>query len=251
MNPSLLACCLGALSAVACGGVADIPDTPDLRALIQSYEVPTAALDETSVARVVQDAPALNELSASFFAAQDLVESDVDQASSSSSSGTGSRIRLQGSISLQLRCPGDADEPSFDSSVNGSVSLTLAVADNKIRRSFGGDATGCKLHATRLGRTFRVQLDGPVAFDLGNDLGIGQPWSGQLLASFPGTLTVDGHEFRSLSGRLVDGVFQYLLQLDDGTVVLQLGDNDKLLSVRDGNGTWSCQEGELCALQKR
>jgi hypothetical protein len=249
VKPSLLAFCLVAMSVVACGGAADIPDTPDLRELIREYETPTASLDATSAARALHDAPALDQLSTGFLAAQRVLKDDVDRASDSSSGSTGSRIRLQGSIGLQVRCPGDADAPQYDANVNGSVSLTLAISDNRIRRSFGGDARGCVLQGTRLGRTFRVVLDGPLAFDLGSDLGIGQRWSGRLLASLPGTLTVEGHEFRSLSGLLVDGVFQYLVNLDGvGTVVLQLGGDD-VITVRDGNGVWFCREGQPCAIQ--
>ncbi|HYP97242.1 MAG TPA: hypothetical protein VER96_01125 [Polyangiaceae bacterium] len=248
MKPSLLIGCLAALSAVACGGAADIPDTPDLRGLIRDYEAPTASLDATSAAQTLHGAPALDELSTGFLAAQNVLDSDVNQASKTSSGSTGSRIRLQGSIGLQIRCPGEASQPNLDESVNGSISITLAIADTKIRRSFGGDAKHCALQGTRAGRTVRVELDGQVAFDLGNDIGIGQRWSGKLLASLPGTLTVDGHEFRSISGLLSDGVFQYLVNVDSGTVVLQLGGDD-VITVRDGNGTWFCREGEPCAMQ--
>ena len=248
MKPSLLIGCLASLSAVACGGAADIPDTPDLRQLIQDYEAPTASLNATSAAQTLQTSPALDELSAGFHAAHDVLDRDVNQASTTSSGSAGSRIRLQGSIGLQIRCPGDADQPSLDESANGSIAITLAIADTKIRRSFGGDAKHCVLQGTRVGRTVRVELDGAVAFDLGGDLGIGQRWSGNLLASLPGTLTVEGHEFHTISGLLSDGVFQYLVKVDGGTVVLQLGGDD-VVTVRDGNGTWFCREGQPCALQ--
>ena len=250
MKPSLLACCLVATGAVACGGAADIPDTPDLRELLQSYEAPTASLDATRAAEALESVPGLDQLSAGFRAAQDILQNDVNQASDSSSRSTGARIRLQGSIGLQVRCPGDADAPNYDSNVNGTVSLTLAVSDNKIRRSFGGEAKGCVLHGTRLDHTFRVVLDGPVQFDLGGDIGLGQRWSGRLLASLPGTLTVEGHEFRSISGLLADGVFHYLVHVNGGTVVLNLGGDD-VITVSDGSGTWFCREGQPCAMQQR
>ncbi|HEX2671738.1 MAG TPA: hypothetical protein VHM25_12740, partial [Polyangiaceae bacterium] len=73
-----------------------------------------------------------------------------------------------------------------------------------------------------------------------------QRWSRELLASMPGTLSVAGYEFTSVSGRLSQGKFQYLLTLEgEKTVVLQLGDDG--ITVRDKGGVWFCATGEPCA----
>lgn len=247
VRASLLACSLAAAGAVACSGAADIPDTPDLRALLASYDSPTARLDATTAAATLQSSPSLETLAAGFHAAE-YVMGNVDHASSTSANSAGERVRLQGALGLHIRCPGDGGNPNYDESVNGSISLTLAVADNRIRRSFGGQAKACVLEGSLLGHSARVVLDGPLLFDVGRDIGIGQGWSGELLASLPGTLTVEGYEFRSISGRLSDGQFQYLVTLGDGsTAVLQLGDDG--ITIRDNGGVWFCKEGQPCAEQ--
>ena len=230
---------------MACSGAADIPNTPDLRSLLESYERPTASIDATGAATALQSVPQLEELAAGFRAAE-YVMGNVDQAISTSSARTGERIRLQGAIGLQVRCPGDAGNPVYDESVNGSVSLTLAVAENRILRSFGGEAKACVLSGNVRGFPVRIVLDGSMAFDVGGDIGLGQRWSRELLASMPGTLSVAGYEFRSVSGRLTQGKFQYLLTIDgEKTVVLQLGDDG--ITVRDNGGVWFCAPGEPCA----
>lgn len=246
VKPTWLACCLAAASSLACSGVADIPDTPDLRQLLQSYEAPTASIDGTRAVAALNSTPYLEELAAGIRAAS-YVMGDVDYASETSSRSTGERIRLQGSIGLALRCPGDPTQPN-DESDNGSISLSLAVAENRIRRSFWGAAKSCVLQGTVRGVSARIVLDGPMAFDVGRDIGLGQGWSGELLASLPGTLQVEGFEFRSITGRLTEGRFQYLVTLEDAeTIVLELGDGG--ITVRDKGGAWFCGSGESCAAQ--
>jgi hypothetical protein len=236
-----------ALGTVACSGAADIPDTPDLRPLLQSYERPTAVLDASTVATALDSTPNLKELAAGVQAAGYIMD-DVDRASSTSSSKSGSRLRLQGSLGLKVRCPGQLGTPVYDESINGSVSLTLAVAENAIRRSFGGAAKACILQGTLRGLVARIELDGDMAFDVGRDIGIGQGWSGELLASLPGKIIVDDYVFESISGRLTQGRFQNLVRLNDGsTAVLELSDDG--ITVRDSSGVWFCAEGQPCAKQ--
>jgi hypothetical protein len=246
VKPSLLACWFVALNTVGCGGVADIPETPDLRELLQSYERPTATLDVSSVQAALDSAPPnLRELAAGIEAAK-YVMGDVDYASKTSSNRGGQRIRLQGSLGLNIRCPGERGNPVYDESINGSLSLTLAIADNRIRRSMGGEAKACILQGSLHGLPARIRLDGKVAFDVGGDLGLGQPWSGELLTSLPGELHVGDYVFQSISARLHSGRFQHLVRLNDGTtIVLELGDDG--ITLRDASGIWFCAEGESCA----
>ena len=245
MKARLLPVCLLALGASACGGAADIPETPDLRELLQSYERPTAALDGSNVDAVLTLAPNLRELAAGFDAAKYLPK-EVDYASSSTAPKTGSRLRLQGSVRLDIRCPGERSDPVYDEAVNGAVSLTIAVAESRILRSMGGEANNCVLQGTLQGVPVRIAIDGQIAFDLGSDIGIGQYWSGELLASLPGELRVGDYVFQSISARYTKGRFQHLVRLDDdSTIVLELSNEG--ITVRDGSGVWFCAEGKSCA----
>ena len=237
------------LSTVACSGAADIPSTPDLSELLQNYDHPTASLDESTVAQAVESTPSLKELAAGIEAADYILGDNVDSASTTASGSSGTRLRLQGSISLHVRCPGELSEPNFDEAVNGSISFTLALADNRIRRSFGGEAKACVLQGKLAGKPARITLDGPIAFDIGGDVGVGRRWSGELLASLPGELNVAGIEFKSISARrTADGTFQHLVRMpaDNKTVVLELNVDDGI-TVRDGSGVWFCATGEPCA----
>jgi len=235
------------MSAVACGGAADVPNTPDLRALLASYDRPTASLDVSTVTDALNSVPNFRELAAGIEAAK-YIMGDVDYASRTPNSKTGQRIRLQGSIGLQIRCPGERTDPVYDESINGSLDLTLAVSDNKILRSMAGHAKACVLQGTLRGQPARIEIEGEVAFDLGGDVGLGQPWGGELLASLPGELVVAGYTFKSISGRLHAGRFQHLVKLpNDSTIVLELSESG--VTIRDASGVWFCAEGESCAKQ--
>lgn len=247
VKPPWLAYCFVALSTVACGAAADVPETPDLRELLAGYDRPTAQLDQTTVAEALNSVQNLSELAAGVRAAK-VILGNVDYASETSSTKTSSRLRLQGSISVKIRCPGDRSDPVYDESINGSLSVTLAVAENRILRSMGGHADACVLQGTLRGLPARIELDGEVNFDLGGDIGVGQRWTGELLATLPGTLTVAGIDFQSVSARLHEGRFQHLVTLPKTgkTFVLELSD-DAGVTIRDGSGVWFCAEGQSCA----
>jgi len=245
VKPTLVACWL-ALSTAACSGAADIPETPDLRELLSSYERPTASLDVTSVVDALSSVPQLKEIAAGIQAAAYVMD-NVSYASRTSSAKGGERVRLQGSLGLKVLCPGDRSDPKYDESVNGSLSITLAVAENRIRRSMRGHANACIRQGTVRDFPVRIKLDGDVAFDVGGDIGIGQPWSGELLAFLPGELSVGEYVFRSVSGRLHEGRIQYLAQTDRGSLVFELSEQG--ITIRDASGVWFCAEGESCTKQ--
>ncbi|HEY0466984.1 MAG TPA: hypothetical protein VGC79_22430 [Polyangiaceae bacterium] len=233
------------MSTLACGGAADVPDTPDLRELQSDYENPTASLNETSVVEALRTAPPLQELAAGIDATE-YIMGDVNDASINSSNKTGSRLRLQGSIKLHVRCPGERSDPNFDEAVNGSISLTLALSDNRIHRSFGGEAKACVLKGNVRDIPASIRLDGPIAFDMGGDVGVGSRWSGSLLAYLPGVLTVAGIDFKSISARrTADGTLQHLVRFNDKTIIFELSNEG--ITIRDSVGVWFCSAGESCA----
>jgi hypothetical protein len=233
---------LVALAAVGCGGAADVPATPDLRALIASYDAPNGELDSTQAGTVIANAPPMPELAAGL-QATGLVAGSVNTASTDNTTQTSSAVRLQGSINVDFRCPGDLTQPVYDPATNGSASLTFAVQDNLIKRAFGGTADNCVLLGYVGANTVSVHLQGTIAFDLGSDIGIGHRWSGRLLAFLPGELTVGSFTFTSLSARFTQDMVEYLVHLDDGTNVV-LTFTSSGLSVRDKSGSWFCPSGQ-------
>ncbi|HET7546098.1 MAG TPA: hypothetical protein VFK05_39790 [Polyangiaceae bacterium] len=247
MKPLWLVSYLIPLAALACSGTADIPPSPDLQELLDSYERPTAVLDMSTVDATLESTPNLKELAAGVEAATYVMD-EVDEASRTASTKSSSRIRLQGSVNLNIRCPGERKDPVYDENVNGSIALTLGIADTAIRRTFGGTAKACVLKGRLAGFELRIQLDGDMAFDVGHDIGLGTGWSGELLASLPGELRVDDYVFQSISGRITQGRFQNLVKMSDGkTVVLELSADG--ITVRDAVGVWFCAEGQPCAKQ--
>lgn len=232
-----------ALCTLGCGGPADIPSTPDLTELTEAYERPTALLDAPAVQAALATMPPLAELAAGFRAGR-FPADDLDTASEPARHA--GSLRIQGSIRVTFRCPGALSEPSFDPALNGSVSLTLAIAENRIRRTFGGTAERCIVHHEILGERVRIEIDGIVAFDVGRDLGLGEGFSGNLLANFE-RLNVAGRDFQDVSARFTEGRLEHLFTFDGGTFVASLSDSG--VTIRDGRGIWLCLETQTCAEQ--
>ena len=112
-------------------------------------------LDASNVNEVMAQLPPLGDLQAGFQASS-YATRGVDEASSSSNKDENGSLKIQGSIRVNLRCPGELAEPVYDADTNGSIAVTIAVENSKIRRAIGGRATGCVLRNEILGRTVRA-----------------------------------------------------------------------------------------------
>lgn len=242
MRP-LVCSSIAAFCTWGCGGAADIPNTPDLSELIAGYQNPTAQLDAPMAQTALTTFPPLDRLAAGFRAGRFPAD---DVADASDPSRPPSAVRVQGSINVTARCPGELSEPAFDPALNGTLSFTLGVAENRVLRGIGGDADHCVLHETILGKAVRVELDGSVAFDLGRDFRLGEGFSGTLLARFD-SVTVADTEFKNVTARFVDGRVEHLFSLDGGTVIASLSEAG--VTIRDRRGLWLCLETQTCAEQ--
>jgi hypothetical protein len=233
------------LTTLACSGAADVPGVPNLESLIARYEQPDAALDISELPAALRALPPLDEIAAGFAAAEtSLGEVKEDTAPAAQQSGFG--VRLQGSINITVRCPGDLGQAVLDPAVNGSLVFTLAVAESRIHRTAGGRANACVLRGTLGDQTARVVLDGDFAIDMGGDIGFRQPWPGPLLFVIGGQIEIAGHSFNNISGRFKDGKLEHLFSRADGkTFVATLGASG--FTIRDRDGIWLCADVDTCA----
>jgi len=229
---------------LACGG-ADIPNTPDLSTLQGEFEHPTAVLDETSVGEALLQMPSLRQLAAGFRAAGTTTD-NVNTADEQAASGAGSRLNIQGSIKVNVRCPGGLDERSFGP--NGSIDLTIGVERNLIKRGIAMMAHDCVMRGDVLGTPVRVAIDGPIYMDLGRDLGLRQRWVGRLLMLITGSIDIEGLAVENLAARWTSDTFEYLFRIpsEDTWVIAAMG-ADGTVSVRDSQQTWSCPDGSTCS----
>jgi len=238
---SLLGLCT---TLVACTGAADVPATPDLTTIQNQFEHPTAKLDETTVGQTLLEMPSLKDLSAGFRAAGYTTEG-VNHADSEASTSAGSRLRIQGSIRVTVRCPGELDVPSYGA--NGTVDLVLGVQENLIKRGIAMRAHDCVLRGNVAGTAVRVAIDGPIYMDLGRDLGLRQRWSGRLLMLVAGTLDIGGFVVENLVGRWTEDQFEYLYQLPEtGEWVIAMITDQGMISIKDRDVTWGCSDGQTC-----
>jgi hypothetical protein len=226
-----------------------VPDVPDLSELEQSYEAPSAELpDAPEVLAAVNSVPALENLAAAFRATGALID-PIDEANEMAGGASGAGIRVRGSIRVQVRCPGAERTPVYDAATNGTFTLSLAVQNNTIRGSFGGDAEHC-ISSTSVGGTLLpVELDGRMDVDLGGDIGLGKPWArSNMLFSLGGSFTVGSTVFRNVSARLEGDRFEFLQETPRGTVVLFVTDSG--IGLRDQTATWFCDiETGTCGIQ--
>jgi hypothetical protein len=225
--------------AVACAGEAELPDLPSLAQLSREYDRPTAELDTARIRSVIDSLPQLQSLLAAFRSTATVLDG-VGEAQKPTSERTGEGIRLRGSLRVTLRCPGDIARPNYDEELNGSVALTLGVERNEILRNVGGNASECRLSGSFAGPSIAVTLNGPVDFDLGENVPLGQSWSGtRWLVAVRGSISVDGVSFDNVSARIGPGAIEHLQRLADGTSVV-LSASSSAVTLRDAESTWSC-----------
>jgi len=224
---------------LACAGEAAVPEVDGLDELSIEYDAPSAELDETSARELVDASPELESILSGLRSTGDVVD-EIDEATEPAQARSNEGVRLRGKLVITLRCPGNIEEPSYDEAENGSVTLTLGVLRNAVRRGVVGEANACKLSGTVAGRQVPVEIDGPVLLDLGEDFPLSEGWSGErLLVSLPGRVTVGDFSFEGVTARITPDGVEHLLRLGDGSTVVVSVNSDSV-SVRDRERTWTC-----------
>lgn len=233
---------LGCLVSLGCTEAADIPDVPDLETLRQEYNAPTAGLDGADVRRVLDTFPALERLARALRAADPLIDS-VHDARDAANERSGRGVDLRGALTIDLNCPGQEARPSFDEVSNGNLSIDLAVERGVIKQAFWMTARRCLLRAALGSLAFPVELDGPIAIDLGAPIGLRQAWQrDRTLVSLLGTISIDALTLSDVSARYGPRDFEYLQRTEGGSVVLFVSEDG--IGLRDRDATWLCERGD-------
>lgn len=228
------------LAPLGCTEAADIPDVPDLETLQQEYDGPTAALDGADAERVLEAFPELERVARALRTADPLLDS-IDDAREAASQRSGTGVDLRGALTVDLTCPGQAAQPRLDTG-NGSLTLDLAVERGVIKPSFWATARGCLLRGELGSATFPVELDGDIAIDVGVPIGLGAAWErSRTLVSMLGTISIDTLTLRDVSARYGARDFEYLQELEGGSVVLFVTEDG--IGIRDRDSTWFCERG--------
>jgi hypothetical protein len=229
-------------AASGCAGAADIPDVPELDALHQAYDRPSAAVDATGVRELLETIPRLEQLAAAFGSAGPLLDR-IEDARKNASKRASPTLDVRGSIRLTLPCPGAVGEVEYDAKVNGHVLLELAVERSRIKPTFWATAHHCVLRGVLMSQAFAVEVDGQMGFDIGSAISLDQAWERKTtLALAMGTISFNDTSFGGgVSGRFAPGYFEYSYELDSGNVVLLVMEDG--LGLRDREGTWFCGRG--------
>ncbi|GEM_PF-1819575 len=246
---------------------ADVPKPPDMTALLQSYQAPTAPFKDSSL----EDITALASQAAELFNAADglapifnTIDSSSQESqqqalhpSPNSESATleqkelavevaGQDVEGNGYAEIVRICPGWTASAPPDQEQNGSVKLTLVFSDTGIEPVIWGTAKNCRYLAQ--GR--QLLIDGEVKIHTGEVLdsfwspeGPTTPTTTQaILASFDGTITLDGEP-------LLKGAFDFRLLISHGRLEFNLSTpNGNLLFFTQetaqgfiaSDGTWFC-----------
>ena len=214
---------------------------PDLAALAQEYDAPSAGLESDEIQRILDAFPELERLARALRTADPLID-NVDQAREAASDRSGSGVDLRGALTLDLACPGHDVEPHFDQPSNGTLSLALAVERSVIKQAFWATARRCLLRGELGSLAFPVELDGPIAVDLGAPIGLRNALQrDRTLISLLGTISFDTMTLRDVSARYGTRDFEYLQRLEGGSVVLFV--TEEGVGLRDRNTTWFCERG--------
>jgi hypothetical protein len=223
------------------GCAAEVPNTPDLSELETSYDHPTAVLDPDAADDIRSDVGSLDLLVTGLQVA-DYIDDAVDEASDAAEGHSAKKLRIRGSVRVAQTCPGVVSD---DDLPRGSLSLLFGVADSYVKRGVSGVFSKCVLGASYLDVPVRVDVEGPAEFDLGNDLPIGESFSGRLLMVLAGSVTIGSVVFRNFSARWTSDSFEYLRTLKDGTTVVVELTKDGLF-IRDRDEVWVCLDGKPC-----
>jgi hypothetical protein len=184
----LLPFALGALGAAGCVAY-DVPEQPDLSALVDAYEHPSAEVDVQTARRALEESRldeqvGLAVLGLDLIAGVDRVMGgleplvgDPEGESGRTVKVGGMRVEGSGSVHLEEPCERDGDRAPQP----GAADMILSIRESAVESVASGRFTGCWTRAPVITDGDRaplegpwIRLDGDFAVDLGGTLAIGE-----------------------------------------------------------------------------
>ena len=240
----------------------DVPEPPDMGALLASYQAPTAPFTADTVAEIVTRqqalldeldrmgglAPvlaALGVLGGETGGSTTVAAGDGSDTLASGLSAGGVTVTGNGFLTLTRACAGwlGATEPDAD---DGSIRLTAVFSDEGFDAVVWGEALQCRY----LAGNHRLLLDGQVRVHTGTLLA-GDATAAEVTVAFNGSATVDGTiASTAFSFRLVASTSRVEVELDvsAGNVVFFADEAAGSYGFRAANGTWTCDlEARSCS----
>jgi hypothetical protein len=259
-------CFLVLLSSVmtSCVETLDIPNPPELDAVLDGYEHPTASVTSAvmsavgdhiqELSRQIEDSDVFEEILDVIISVQEGLEEATDENGDLVIQGV-AFSNPNGLIEINHDCAGwDPSITDNDPEISGSLKLTMVLADGRISPVVWGEATQCRFLANRDGESLQASFDGEVVVNFGQDpVPTSEPLR-DLVATFVITGTLRAGDFElplDQSFRVqVRGSLELLIELDDDlTFVYFFGLDNLSQGIRDVNGTYACSlEERECIL---
>jgi hypothetical protein len=246
-----LACALVSSAVLACGSPhVKKPPAPDMTALVESYERPSASFDPERVPELLVAARALDETldrtnlrTELVNVLRDVLDAAVD-ASTQVDDEIGIDFEADGYMRITRICAGWEATASPNRDENGALLVTGTFSENGLDPTLWGESERCRY---RSGDVQVELLQEPGSSDAvkvywGEAIEAATLDERALIVDMSLSARLDGEElpldfdFRSLA----DGTIEYRIPQDDGSIIAGVG--GERISVRAGNGTFDCQE---------
>lgn len=246
-----LTCALVSGAVLACGSPrVDKPPAPDMTALVESYQRPSASFDAESVPELLALARAADEVldrtslrTELVNVLRDVLDAAVD-ASTRVDDEVGFDFEADGYMRITRICTGWAATASPNRAENGALLVTGTFSESGLDPTLWGESERCRY------------LSGDVQVELLQELGSTDAmkvyWGEAieaatlderaLIVDMSLSALLDGEalpldfDFRSLA----DGTIEYRIPRDGGSIIVGVG-GDRVV-VRAGNGTFDCRE---------
>jgi hypothetical protein len=239
------------LTLSGCADEATVPEGPNLDALVEAYEHPTAELDADLAERSLGDVIPLQL--AVYLADHLRFVSDAIDAATKGFGPDGLRINfggeVKGRVAVRIVCPGE-DPAARVIERDGAVELEAPIHANVLGPVLFGTARQCAFDfgnvplppwfTIPLTGPFPGRLDGPLALHVGQ-VSLGQPLVIAPLVSVEGTLAIEGlppldhFDFRVPAAATIET----RVPLPDGTHAIAYADPTDI-GLREKRGTWKC-----------